>query len=132
MSLKVLIIFFSAWNLQAASKDLERFCQGKLVASNFKKQAITDCKLAGGLAASDDVQTYAKEIVARKLIDLTAKQMQQYLQNLALNDQFFNSIDMPLLRPEDSKLKSSCRLDSFNQLDKLCGKNQKANPVRIK
>ncbi|PIQ57696.1 MAG: hypothetical protein COW00_19235, partial [Bdellovibrio sp. CG12_big_fil_rev_8_21_14_0_65_39_13] len=52
--------------------------------------------------------------------------------NLALNDQFFNSIDMPLLRPEDSKLKSSCRLDSFNQLDKLCGKNQKANPARIK
>lgn len=132
MSLKVLILFFSAWNLQAASKDLERFCQGKLAAANFKKQAITDCKLAGGLAASEDVQSYAKEMVAKVLIEKTASQIQQHLQNLALNDQFFNSIEMQLLRPQDTKLKNSCRLDNFNQLDRLCGKDQKANPDRIK
>jgi len=132
MSLKIFFFALISLNLQAASKDLEKFCQGKIQAANFKKQAITNCNLAGGLAAGEDVQLYAKEIAAKKLITLTADQIKQSLQNLALNDQFFNSINMPLLRSEDSELKSSCRLDNFNNLDRLCGKDQKANPARIK
>lgn len=103
MQLISALILSLAWG---APTSLEKFCQGKLKAHEFSKQSISDCKLAGALAASDEVQHFAREKMAQKMIEQSAKLIKEQLQSLALTDQLFfqNGINLPA---------NSCRLEAI-------------------
>lgn len=103
MQLISALILSIAWG---APTSLEKFCQGKLKAHEFRKQSISDCKLAGALAASDEVQHFAREKLSQKMIKQSAKLIKEQLQSLALTDQIFfqNGINLPA---------NSCRLEKI-------------------
>ncbi|GAB4020713.1 MAG: hypothetical protein Fur0010_23590 [Bdellovibrio sp.] len=113
MQLISILLLSVVWG---APSSIEKFCQGKLKTHDFSKQSIYDCKFAGALAASDEVQHYAREKIAMNLIDKTSLFLLEQLQNFAIADQFFfaNGVNLP----------PSCQLDTIAPIEFKCKVNE--------